>query len=123
MKHPNRYDLPKGHREVGETELQTAIRELQEETGINGDDLEIDPTFRFEEVYYPTYKRFGKQKVEKKLVIFLGTLKKDKKLVLTEHKGFQWILFSDPPTSLQANTIDPLLKHVSRHLKALHEHE
>ncbi len=26
MKHKNRYDLPKGHMEVGETEHQTALR-------------------------------------------------------------------------------------------------
>lgn len=26
MKHRNRYDLPKGHMEVGETEQQTALR-------------------------------------------------------------------------------------------------
>ena len=26
MKHPNRYDLPKGHMDIGETEHQTAIR-------------------------------------------------------------------------------------------------
>jgi len=26
MKHPNYYDLPKGHMEVGETEHQTALR-------------------------------------------------------------------------------------------------
>lgn len=32
LKLPERYDLPKGHREIGETEMQTALRELQEET-------------------------------------------------------------------------------------------
>jgi hypothetical protein len=67
MKHPNRYDLLKGHMEPGETEQQTALRgnffrscvikgsklsstELLEESGILADDIIIDPTFRFEEV-------------------------------------------------------------------------
>ena len=31
------WSLPKGHVEPGETELQTAVREVQEETGILGD--------------------------------------------------------------------------------------
>jgi 8-oxo-dGTP pyrophosphatase MutT (NUDIX family) len=35
MKHPRRWDLPKGHLDEGETELQCALRELQEETGIS----------------------------------------------------------------------------------------
>lgn len=91
MKHANRYDLPKGHREVGETDEQTAIRELREETGIQSDDFNLIDNFVFEETYYPTYKRFGGEKVEKKLVMFLGVLKDDKEIKLTEHKGFEVI--------------------------------
>ena len=30
---PGNYDIPKGHRENGETTLEAAIRELKEETG------------------------------------------------------------------------------------------
>lgn len=48
-----------------------------EETGITSSDINIDPNFRFEEVYYPTYKRFGGERVKKTLVIFLARLKSD----------------------------------------------
>jgi len=51
--------------------------ELMEETGITSSDINIDPNFRFEEVYYPTYKRFGGERVKKTLVIFLARLKSD----------------------------------------------
>jgi bis(5'-nucleosidyl)-tetraphosphatase len=89
MKHPNRYDLPKGHREVGENDHETALRELREETGIVADDLNIIKDFTFEETYYPKYKRFGGEKVEKKLVIFMASLKDEKEIKLSEHKGFE----------------------------------
>ncbi|CAF4275179.1 unnamed protein product, partial [Adineta steineri] len=49
MRHRDRYDLPKGHMEIGETERETALRELQEETGIQSSAIDIDPDFRFED--------------------------------------------------------------------------
>ncbi len=37
MRHPTRWDLPKGHVDPGETDLECALRELEEETGIGVD--------------------------------------------------------------------------------------
>ena len=77
MKHPRRWDLPKGHVDEGETELQCALRELYEETGISADDIEIDPTFSYENRYMVNQKRYGgKGFVEKKLLVYLAWLKK-----------------------------------------------
>jgi 8-oxo-dGTP pyrophosphatase MutT (NUDIX family) len=53
MKHPNRYDLPKGHQEEGETDLDTAFRELWEETGIQREMVEVLEGFSNTHVYYP----------------------------------------------------------------------
>eukprot|EP01119_Soliformovum_irregulare_P019919 TRINITY_DN6398_c0_g1_i1.p1 TRINITY_DN6398_c0_g1~~TRINITY_DN6398_c0_g1_i1.p1 ORF type:complete len:151 (-),score=31.22 TRINITY_DN6398_c0_g1_i1:188-640(-) len=116
MKHANRYDLPKGHVEQGETEEETAFRELREETGFTSDDVELQPGFRYEDVYYPTYKRAGNKKVKKTLVIFLGRLRSSSsEVVLSEHKGCEWIDWN-PPHSIQKNTIDGVLRAVDKHL-------
>ena len=68
LKHPNRYDLAKGHQEVGESEMQTALREIHEETGIAAHHLSVVDGFQYDETYYPTYKRFGGAKVKKTVV-------------------------------------------------------
>lgn len=57
--------FPKGHMEDGETELQTAIRELKEETNV---DVEIIDGFR-KQIEYPLPKR---PDVIKQSVYFLG---------------------------------------------------
>src|SRR5262249_24211363 len=58
-RHASRFDLPKGHSKRGETELQCALRELEEETGLGADGIVLDRGFRCEQVYYPRYQRFG----------------------------------------------------------------
>jgi 8-oxo-dGTP pyrophosphatase MutT (NUDIX family) len=113
MKLPGRYDLPKGHLEGRETELQCAMRELHEETGIHAESVELDPHFRYTETYFPRYRRFGGRRVEKTLVIFLGRLTRPvTTLRLTEHDSWEWVVWP-PYRRLQHRTIDPLLARVA----------
>ena len=44
------YGFPKGHMEGNETEIETALREIKEDTSL---DVLIDPTFRETVSYYP----------------------------------------------------------------------
>lgn len=113
MKLPGRYDLPKGHLEGRETELQCALRELREETGIRADNVEHDPVFRYTETYFPRYRRFGGRRVEKTLVIFLGRLRHDVSTIhVSEHDSWEWVTW--PPTRpIQRLTVDPLLARVA----------
>lgn len=117
MRHQRRYDLPKGHMNAGETELGCALRELSEETGIRAEDLELDPTFRCEQVYYPRYQRYGGEVVEKVLTIFLGYLLRDHQVRPTEHIGFEWVPWR-PPHHIQAQSVDPLLQALEAHFGA-----
>lgn len=114
MEHADRLDLPKGHVDPGETDLECALRELDEETGITGQMLEIDPDFRFELKYVVMAKRFGPSPVEKTLIIFLGELVEPVDIQVTEHLGFHWHNWS-PPHHIQTETIDPLLEQVAKH--------
>lgn len=117
MKHTRRLDLPKGHLEEGESDVQCALREMWEETGIPMDSVALDPDFRYEEVYYPYEARFGPGRVEKTLVVFLGWLLKEHPIVVTEHKGFDWLPWR-PPHKVQKYTFDPLLARLEQHFAA-----
>ena len=68
IKHVNsgHWSFPKGHVESGETEVETALREIKEETGI---DVIIDSTFREIVSYCP---KKGTQKI---VVYFLAKAK------------------------------------------------
>lgn len=115
MIHPTRLDLPKGHLEQGETERQCALRELEEETGIRAEELQLDPNFRFSTSYPVWPKKYGGQECQKTTVIFLGRLRHDVDIKVTEHQGFQWRAWN-PPHVIQRQTIDPLLAAVQEYL-------
>ena len=68
IKHINsgHWSFPKGHMESGETELETAHREIKEETGV---EVIIDPTFRETVNYSP------KKDTLKVVVYFLARAK------------------------------------------------
>ncbi len=68
IKHVNsgHWSFPKGHVEDNETEVETALREIKEETGI---DVIIDPTFRETVSYSP------KKDTQKVVVYFIAKAK------------------------------------------------
>jgi bis(5'-nucleosidyl)-tetraphosphatase len=107
MRHADRWDLPKGHVDSGESEMECALRELREETGITADDIEIIDGFRFT-ANYPVYGKRDSRLIDKTLVVFLARLNRDVEIDPTEHGGYQWFAWN-PPHQIQAKTIDPLL--------------
>lgn len=115
MRHADRWDLPKGHCDPGESDLQTALRETEEETGIDRDSIALVPDFRFELSYPVRYKRNGKQLFQKTVVYLLGEIESAVTPTLTEHQSFQWFDWN-PPHRIQSQTIDPLLDAVARHM-------
>lgn len=68
IKHINsgHWSFPKGHVEQNETEVETALREVKEETGI---DVLIDPSFRETVTYFP------RKDTQKIVVYFIGKAK------------------------------------------------
>lgn len=115
MQKVNGYDLPKGHIELGETELECALRELYEETGIEANVLHLDAVFRFTTTYQSRSKKFVGEIREKTVVIFLGWLQQEVVIKLSEHIGYTWIEWN-PPHKIQKKMIDPLLEKLEQYL-------
>ncbi|MBU6236195.1 MAG: NUDIX domain-containing protein [Planctomycetes bacterium] len=115
MRHDDRWDLPKGHLDAGETKPQAAIRELHEETGLSPELIWTDPGFVFEHRYWVASRKDPSRKVMKELTIYLGLLLEEEEIECTEHRGFRWWNWC-PPHRIQEQTIDPLLATVEKHL-------
>ncbi len=117
MRHPDRWDLPKGHCEQGESLTETALRETEEETGIDREQITLDSGFHFDLTYPVSYKKWGDQVFQKQVRYFLGYLQEKPQLDLTEHESAEWFRWS-PPHEIQPQTIDPLLSSVEQYLKS-----
>lgn len=101
------FDLPKGHREEGESEVECALRELWEETGIEPGRVQLDPTFRFT-THYQYFAPYWQEMVQKELVIFLGYINQTEELQMSEHVGYEWVTWR-PGLTIQKETIDEVL--------------
>lgn len=87
------WNFPKGHFKPGERSIDTALRELEEETGLKKNDVRIFPNFR-------AYERFqfqvGNQKIFDTVILFLGeTRKAEIRIEPREHSGYAWFLHQD----------------------------
>ena len=89
------WGFPKGHVEPGETEVETALREIKEETNL---DVEINDKYRYVEHYSP------EEGIEKDVVFFIaektgGEIKVQEEEVLST----EWLL---PKDALERVTYD-----------------
>ena len=93
LQHPDgietgHWDFPKGHVEIGESEFQTAVRELGEETGIT--DVNILSDFSHT-ISYSLIKK--DQKIGKEVIFFVGFTDETKVVLSHEHQAFAWLDF------------------------------
>jgi bis(5'-nucleosidyl)-tetraphosphatase len=115
LKSKKRWDVPKGHVERGESEVETALRELREETGILADQVSLDETFRFQMQAQFKAAYLGGRFVDKTYVVFLGFLDQPVEIKLSEHDLYQWFPWN-PPHHISKWLIDPLLQAVAEHI-------
>ena len=95
------WSLPKGHMEAGETEQETALRELWEETGLTA---QLD-TSRTAMIEYPISPIARKQ-----VVFFPGQVSGTPKTRAGEIDGFKWVTASELKDYLFPDTVQACKK-------------
>lgn len=105
------WDFPKGHIEEGETAVETAKREVLEETGIKK--LEFVKEFK-EKIHY-FYKVNGELR-SKDVVFYLAKTEEEKIKLSSEHIGFSWLSFEKALEKLTFKNAKEILKKVDEFL-------
>ncbi|HQT45082.1 MAG TPA: NUDIX domain-containing protein [Candidatus Micrarchaeota archaeon] len=85
------WDFAKGHVEEGESEEQTARRELEEETTIRR--VSVLPGFRYEYVYEFGGKN-GRATRSKRVTFMLARTDEQEVRISHEHRGARWVPYS-----------------------------
>lgn len=114
-KYSGEYGFPKGHTENGETERETAIREVKEETGL---DIILQDDFCF--VYEHYLAREGRPNDKKRNILFLAEYK-EKRFRLQEEEIDDIILtdFENATELLQSDALKRALNEAEKYLMSL----
>lgn len=103
------WGLPKGHMEDGETEVETAIREVKEETNI---DVIVNEKFRYTMEYSP------KEDVWKEVVFFLAHSVSDhEEAQLEEVSEVKWFELDSAIENITYENAKELLKKFKNDLR------
>ncbi len=110
-RHGGHWSFPKGHVEGDETEIQTALREIREETGLT---VSLKEGFRHTVEYYP------KPGVRKQVVYFLGEAASDAKAVRQEEEisELHWVEWSQAMEAVTFKNDRNLLNYAREYLTA-----
>ena len=104
------WEFPKGHKEEGESGIEAAKREFEEETDIKDYEILDENTF-FEDRYIA--KREGKEDREKTVKYYLAeTNTQEVTIQQGELKGFKWLNFDDSMAILTYPGAKNLLKKI-----------
>jgi 8-oxo-dGTP pyrophosphatase MutT (NUDIX family) len=102
------WGFPKGHVEPGETEVETAIREIKEETNL---DVEINEKYRYVERYSP------EEGIEKDVIFFIAKKTGGEiKVQEEEVTATEWLL---PEDAIEKVTYDSSKRILEKVIKDL----
>ncbi len=107
-----RWDFPKGNIEKGETPLEAAVRELEEETGISRA-RKIEGWDNSVSYFY----RKGSVTVHKEIMFYLGEAADGKVTVSNEHNGFGWSGYEEAMAKLKFKNAKVTLERAEKFLR------
>lgn len=105
------FDFAKGHLEAGESNLQAALRELTEETGID----QIKTIEGFEKSIVYTFRR-KEGLVEKKVTFFLAETTQNAIKISDEHQGFLWLPYEKALTKITFENARSILRAAEKYI-------
>ena len=109
-KRRNFWGFPKGHMEDGENEIETALREVKEEVGL---DVEIN----IEKRYVLNY--IIREEIDKTTVLYLATPKNEKIIMQeSEIENVRWCNFDEALNVLTFDNWKEMFKEVIKDLKS-----
>ena len=115
LRHPGgHWDFPKGHIEKDETEMQAAIREIMEETGIPPSKLDFKDGFEAENKY--SFRR-GRSIVQKTVKFFLAEALTGDVRISYEHTGYAWLPFANARDQITYENAKRILDQAWVHIR------
>jgi 8-oxo-dGTP pyrophosphatase MutT (NUDIX family) len=113
LRHRNgsHWGFPKGRIEPGEHEGETALREVEEETGID----KIEPIEDFRAVNEYHFRRGGTL-IRKQVVYFLGRALTDRVVLSREHIAWRWFSLAAAEKALNYEDAREVLRAADQHL-------
>lgn len=108
------WNFPKGKIESRERSIETAFREVGEETGLRGGDLKILPGFKVYDRYFFIQQR---DKIFKIVIFFLAEALTSDVKVSSEHEGYAWFGFGEAMRVLKHKNTKLILKRAYDYLK------
>ena len=103
------WDFPKGHVESGETEVETAKREVKEETNI---DVEVNEEYRYSTKYSP------KENVIKEVIYFLArNISDNKQAQLEEVSEVKWFSMEEAMSNITFDSSRNILIQLNKDLE------
>lgn len=105
------WGFPKGHVEEGEEEQETALRELEEETGIAN--IKLIDGFREKMHYFFTKKG---ETVSKVVYFFLAQVDSKEVTISYEHQNYVWLPIDEALDRLTFENAQEILKKAAQFL-------
>ncbi len=110
----NRWTIPKGHIERGETAKQTAVREIGEESGLK----HIEVLTWLGKIHFK-YRRLNRLVLMTTQVYLVRAVEEDEKLVKEKWmNGIKWFRFNDALEAVEYEDIEKLMLIAKKRIRA-----